>query len=165
MLVDRLLHSIWHGGEEADEAALTLGLLIEREKTHHPTPNDDGGIKQTLGEQFTNQRLTNNEVRIATDELIKYVSEVNVPHYRAVWALTKCYDLRSLPHLISLLDRFSKDPKQEDLAYYALVGIITFHNEESLEAIKRAAELGQGKVKNTANTYLNLFEDRRNSKK
>lgn len=160
MLVPHLMQSIRNDGKEADEAALTLGLLIERENLYHPSTGDDGGIRQILGEEFVNQHLSDEEIRNAVDELINYTHETTVPHARAIWALTKSHDVRILPDLINLLDRFANDPDQENLAYQALIGITTFYSEQSLAAIRRAAEQGQGEVKDTAIKYIKLFGDR-----
>jgi hypothetical protein len=159
MFIAKLMESVPKGGEEAHEAALTLGLLIERETVHRPA-GDDGGISEILGDEIASRRLSSSELRTAVDELIAYITETPEPHPTAVWAVTKSYDPRILPHLINLLDRVVTDPLKEHLAYQALVGITFFYNELSTAAIRRAAERGYGLVKETATQYLRLFSNK-----
>lgn len=159
MLVPKLIEAIRTGSAEGKEAALVLGLLIEREKVYHPIPGDDGGIGQVLGEQFVNRRLSKIEVQEAVDGLIRYINEAVVPQPKAVWALSKSYDSRTLPDLIDLLERFVGDADKEELVYQALVGIMNLYsagrtNERSLVAIRRAAREGHGRVKEAAIKFL-----------
>lgn len=169
MLVPKLIEAIRAGSAEGKEAALVLGLLIERENVYHPIPGDEGGIGQVLGEEFVSRRLSKIEVKEAVDGLIDYINEAVVPQPRAVWALTKSYEPRTLPHLINVLDRFVGDAQKEELVYQALVGIMNSSprrvlfehptgklrtDERSLSAIRRAAREGHGRVREAAIKYL-----------
>lgn len=159
MLVEKLLQTIRSGGTEAHEAALALGLLIEREKVNRPNSGDDGGIREILGDKLANQRLSQMELNTAVDELIRYIDETTKPHSMAVWALTKSYEPRILPHLIAILDRVVNDTTQENLTYQTLLGIINIgisssYKDVSLAAIRKAAEHGHGQVMETATQYL-----------
>jgi hypothetical protein len=161
MLVPKLIEAIRQGGEEGKEAALVLGLLIEREKVYHPIPEDeaslpsDGGIRPILGSEFVDRRLSKIEVKEGVDGLLRYINETVIPPPRAVWALTKSYSPRTLPHLINLLERFVGDADKEDLVYQALVGIMNFPtDDDSLAAIRLADRCGHGRVKEAAVKYL-----------
>jgi HEAT repeat protein len=159
VFVTRYMEAIPRGGVEAHEAALALGLMIERETVCRPSSDDDGGIRAILGDELADRRLSGPEVKEAVEALIKYVGETPEPHPTAVWALTKGYDERALPHFINILDRFSADPEKEKLAYQALVGLSSFRDDPSLSAVRRAADRGQGLVRETATLYLGLFSD------
>lgn len=156
MVIDDLIETIRGGGENAQEAALTLGLLIERERVHRPA-GDDGGLRTILGEKWAKRRLSEKELKHAVDRLTDYVNQTAVPHPMAVWALTKSHDVETLGCFIGLLDRILSDPSHEHLAYQALIGITSFYNPRSLAAIRRAATEGHGLVKESAARYLQLF--------
>lgn len=163
MFVPRLIEAIRRGGEEAHEAALTLGLLIEKEKVHR-RDGADGGRRLILGAELAERRLSSGEQQIAVEELIRYVNDTFDPHPMAVWALTKSSDPRIVPHLIRLLDRILDDPNKEDLAEQALSGIITVglasddnNKRLSLEAIRRASNQTRSRVRTSARDYLKLF--------
>ena len=157
MLVNELIETIERGGDEAHTAALTLGLLIEREKVRRPA-GDDGGVRVMLGDELATRRLSDDELQTAVDELIEYLSRTSEPHPTAVWALTKSYDPRIVPPLIELLNKIITDPDKKHLAYQALIGIINTGPNESvvLAAVQRAAREGLGQVKETAQSYLTL---------
>jgi hypothetical protein len=159
MLIEELIQTIRSGGTEAHEAALALGLLIEREKVNRPNPEDDGGIREIIGDELANRRLSQMELNTAVNELIRYIDETIKPHSMAVWALTKSYEPRILPHLLALLDKVVNDTTQENLTYQTLVGIINIgipssYKDLSLAAIRKAAEHGHGEVMETATQYL-----------
>jgi len=160
MLVKELTQALRGSEKEAHEAALTLGLLIEREKVQHPTPRDDGGIREIIGDELANQRLSETDLKTVVDEIIAYISdETLLPHPMAVWALTKSYEQRILPHLIRLLDRIIDDPNQENLAYQTLLGIINIgipssNRDLSIAAIRKASDRGHTRVMETATRYL-----------
>src|SRR5438094_3945040 len=100
-LLMELIGSILQGGTAAREAALALGLLIEREKVHR-IAGDDGGIRVILGDEWVDRRLTDAELQTVVDELIRYIHDVPAPDVMAVWALTKSYESRIVPALIEL---------------------------------------------------------------
>ena len=161
MLVSQLMNTIRRGGDQAEEAALALGLLIERETTNRPL-GDDGGIQVILGNQSVERRLTESELKNSIEELIHYINETSNPHPTAVWALTKSYDVRIVRPLIDLLKRLLPDPDQENAAQAALSGIMNTGvaselKEESLLIIRQAAESGFGRVKEAASQYENTF--------
>jgi hypothetical protein len=77
----------------------------------------------------------------------------------AVWVLTKSYEPRIVSPLTDLLRRVMVDEDLEDLAYHALIGVITessgsAHEREALDVIWDVAKHGHGKVGETANEYL-----------
>jgi len=160
MLVKELTQTLRGSETEAHEAALILGLLIEREKVQHPTPGDDGGIREIIGDELAHQRLSETDLKTVVDEIIAYISDETLfPHPMAVWALTKSYEPRILPHLIRLLDRIVEDPNQENLAYQTLLGIINIgipssNRDLSIAAIRKASERGHTRVMETATQYL-----------
>lgn len=161
MLILQLMDAIRRGGDQAEEAALALGLLIERERTNRPL-GDDGGVQLILGEQMAKQRFSEVELKSAVHELIRYVNETPNPHPSAVWALTKSYDGRIVTPLIELLKRLLPDPSQENAACAALSGIMNTGisselQRESLAIIRQAAEVGFGRVKEAAIAYTNTF--------
>jgi len=163
MFISQLMDAISYGGDQAEDAALTLGLLIERERTNRPM-GDDGGIRLILDEEMAIRRLSEVELASAVEELIRYISETPTPHPTAVWALTKSYNVRMVSPLIKLLKRLLFDSSQDAAAYNALSGIINTGisselREESLAMIREAAKQGFGQVKKAAASYLNTCFD------
>ena len=163
MLIKELIQAIRSGGTQAHDAALALGLLIEREKVNRPNPADDGGIREILGDELANRRLSQIELNTAVDELIRYIDETLEPESMAVWALTKSYESRILPQLIALLDRVVNNTTQENIAYQTLLGIINIgisssYQDLSLATIRKASEHGHGRVQETATRYLENYQ-------
>jgi hypothetical protein len=160
MLVE-LFRKLRTEGEEGHDAALTLGLLLERSRLSAP---DDAQIAMIVGDEAARLALSREERERIVDELVKYTSDAFPPPAIAVWALSKSLDQRTLPHLIRLLDGSLSDPQQDHLAYQALVGVTMFSGRPSYDAVQRAAKSGQGLVKETAERYLELFgsEDKSN---
>jgi hypothetical protein len=157
-LLMELIGSIRQGAMAAHDAALALGLLIEREKVHR-LAGDDGGIRVILGDEWVDRRLTDAELQTVVDELIRYIRDVPAPHAMAVWALTKSYESRIVPALIELLERVLTDKAQENVAYQALIGIINTglaspYQDLAITAVQQAARQGQGRVQETASEYL-----------
>ena len=157
MFVKKIISSIYRGGIEAEEAALALGLLIEREKRRG---SNGSSIRANFGERLANRRLSETELTTAVDELIKYLDETSEPHPKAVWALTRSYEPRTVRPLINVLNKFLTSPGHAEVAYQALVGIISLQTEKSRTAIRaaifRAAEQGHDEVRETAMDYLEL---------
>jgi len=156
MSVHKLLQLIHQNDETTSEAALTLGLLIEHQKVSRPN-GDDGGISAVIGDEYSQQQLTEAEVETAVNGLLSYVNEASKPHPMAVWALTKSYDPRILPTLIALFERLVADSAQEQAAYQALVGMTSFYNQKTLVTIRKAAKADSDLIRETAKQYLSLF--------
>lgn len=153
-----LIGSIRQGGTAAHDAALALGLLIEREKVRQPAGGDES-IRAILGDEWVDRKLTDAELQTVVDELMRYIRDVPVPDAMAVWALTKSYESRIVPALIELLERILTDKAQENVAYQALIGIINTglaspYQDLAVTAIQQAARQGQGSVQETASEYL-----------
>ncbi|MEA2900087.1 MAG: hypothetical protein QOJ84_5702 [Bradyrhizobium sp.] len=153
--VEGLLAKVLRGGTEAQEATLTLGLLIEDRP-----PADDAGLAVVIGPQLAELRLSPAERNAAVDGLLAYIRDTAEPSPTAIWALTKSYEPRIVPVLIALLDRHGDDPHAAPLAYQALVGIVTAGlttpewRERSLVAVKRAAARAHAEVAEAAQRYL-----------
>jgi hypothetical protein len=156
MTIQELLQAIRQDDKTASEAALSLGLLIEREKVSRPA-GDDGGISVLIGDEYRHRRLSEAEVETAVTGLTQYINETPNPHPMAVWALTKSYDPRILPVLAAMFDQAVVDPAQEQTAYQALVGITAFHNQQALAVIKKASQAKSDLIRETAKQYLDLF--------
>ena len=152
-----LLAEIRAGGPAADEAAVTLGLLIER--AARGPQNDDGDISEALPPALADRLLTPDEHRTAVDGLIAYVDESEQPLPLAVWALAKTDDRRVVPALLGLLARTVDGPEHEHLAYQALTGAIPFDGPEVRRAVRDAAERGHGRVGEGARRYLEINPD------
>lgn len=163
MLIEKLIQAIHSSTTEAHEAALALGLLIERERVNHQSSEEnDDRIREILGDELSTRRLSQMEINTAVDELIRYIDEAIEPDSMAIWALTKSYEPRVIPHLVALFDKVINDVNQENLTYQTLLGIINIgvpskHKDLSLEAIRKASEHGYGQAKETATRYLELF--------
>lgn len=162
MSVLELIQVIRDKSQESHDAALAIGLLIEREKVNRPMPGDDGGIAEILGKKLASQRLSETDLETALNELISYVNDTPEPEPMAIWALNKSYDLRIIPTLINVLKRTVHDPKQENLACQALFGLINIgisskYKSLCLEILDEAAKYGHGEVKDTASNYLAIY--------
>jgi hypothetical protein len=153
--VEELLAAIRPGGEEADEAALALGLLLEDRN-----PDDDTQIASVVGRELAARRLSRAEHDAAVDGLIAYLQDTPKPRPSAVWVLTKSYEPRIVPTLITLLDASLDDPHAAPIAYQALVGIVTAglttpkYYAKGRAALERAANRGTAEVAEAAQGYL-----------
>jgi hypothetical protein len=154
MSVDQLLEEIRGGGDGAKEAAVTLGLLIERAR--RPPGADDQDIAEVIAPEFADRHLTDAERDQALDGLIAYVSGEPLPLPLAVWALGKSADDRAAPALAGVLERTLDESEHEHLSYQALTGLIPIGGPEATEAIHAAAERGHGDVRETARRYLRI---------
>src|SRR5262245_49441458 len=141
MSIDQLLEAIRAGGDEAHEAALTLGLLLEHGGRRE---DDDRTIQTLIGEEWVNVRLTGPERRSTVRHRLDDLTKADEPHPMAIWALTKRGSKRILSVLIELLERTLDDPAKEHVAYQALVGITLFFTQQSLAALRQAAQRGHG---------------------
>jgi hypothetical protein len=151
MTVEDLLRAI-RGGD--DEAALTLGLLLERGS--RGPDDDDDDIAQSLPPELAERHLTAAEREAGIDGLIAYVEGEPAPIARAVWALSKSYDQRAAPALRGVLERTMDAPEHEHLAYQALTGLIPVGGDDLQAAVRDAAERGHGEVRDTARRYLRI---------
>jgi hypothetical protein len=154
MTVDDLLAELRAGGDGAKEAAVTLGLLIERAR--RPPGSDDEDIADSLAPEFADRHFSPDEEQQAIDGLISYVSEEHEPLPLAVWALGKSADKRAAPALVSVLERTLDQPSHQHLAYQALTGMIPIGGPDVDRAIREAAERGHGQVRDGARRYLRL---------
>ncbi|MEK6238809.1 MAG: hypothetical protein N2C14_29185 [Planctomycetales bacterium] len=158
----QLLESVT-GKQSVDRAFDKIGLLIERERTNHPTPGDDGGVRELIGDDYADIELTDTDVREAVDCLLHYVSTTNHPDSRAIWALEKSCETRVVPAFIDLLRATASDLGGEDIARCALQGIITCgisseYREEALQVLHYAALDGSDDIRNRANEYIAHYE-------
>jgi hypothetical protein len=147
--IAQLLDIVLSEGPDVEEAALELGLILERGRTGEASASS------------ANAGLTHVERAGAIDELIAYVSRSPAPHPTAVWALTQSHERQIVQSLIALLDRIALDPAQTRAAYNALTGIINIGlsskwREESLRAIRSAARHARGEVRQLAADYLRI---------
>ena len=153
-MIAELLAKVRAGGDEAKDAARTLGLLIERASR---TPHlDDDDIVRLLDAEYADRHLTAAEREQAIDGLLEIVDADPRPLPLAVWALGKSVDKRVAPALISVLERTLDEPEHEHLAYQALTGMIPLRTPEVLQAVRDAAERGHGSVREDARGYLRL---------
>lgn len=143
-------------GKNVEEAALTLGLLLERAHRRRFGQDNAEEIGAILGDVFADEMLSENDAGNVVGTLIRYIERATPPHLMAVWALTKSFDPRVLPALIALLDRVLADPRHEHLANGALNGITLYQTEEAVAAIRRARASGHGQVKRSARQFLDL---------
>jgi hypothetical protein len=135
---------ISRGGEEADLAIRALGLLIEREKVSHPG-GDDGGVEELLGPELAARKLTPLAIHEAVDLLISHLTAVRIPEPGIVWALTKSFDPRIVPHLAALLERVVDDPAHQVVAAQTVEGLTCFLDPR-----------GQGDARTQAAYWLRL---------
>jgi hypothetical protein len=156
MLVDQLLKSLREGGDEGYEAALALGLLIERAR--RGAGADVADIVAALPATFSDVTLTPDERDAATRGLARHVTDDPSPHAMAAWALSKSADATARRALLDVLKRNVEDPNQEHLAYQALVGVTPFRDAEVLDAVRVAATRGHGRVRETAAQYLAIAQ-------
>ena len=153
--VEELLAGVRRGGEEAHEAALALGLLLEDRR-----PEDDPGIAVVVGPELAARRLSQVERDAAVEGLMEYLRDTPEPHVMAAWALAKSAEPRTVPVLIELLDSRLADPDAVPLVYQALIGIVTAgltapeYRASALAAVQRAATRGRSEVAETAQRYL-----------
>jgi hypothetical protein len=148
------------GGDDADDAARTIGLLLERDRLHRRAA-DEGSVDELLDEQWRERRIDAAELQAVVDALIDYIRGTSEPLAGAVWALSKSYQPRIVPPLIDVLRRTMAEPASENVAYLALSGVLnaspgTEHRQAALAVVREAAITGGGRVAETARQYLHL---------
>ncbi|MEU5957962.1 hypothetical protein [Streptomyces sp. NPDC047525] len=165
--VSGLVEAVRVGGTDGEDAALILGLLIERERVYRPLA-DDGGITAVLSKEYANWRLSQVEVTLVVEELIAHVSQAGeVTSPSVIWALSKSYDPRIVPPFVDLLLELIDRVDKEDLCYQILlsvinVGIGSCFRERVRDAVRLAAARSPGLVGRTARDYvasIGLFDD------
>lgn len=145
-VVDALLHTAASGAPAADEALLTLGLLLE-----HRTAGGD--LTALLGPKLAQVQLTDQEVDQVVRTLIT-LAMTPTPRTGVLWALQKSGDRRALPVFAHVLMHTLADPSRQPLAEQALQGLMTFG---ALPEIRHAAKAGTGALQAAAQEYLDLF--------
>ena len=155
-VIAELLDRIPEGGEAANNALRALGLLLEQHHARRPE-GDDGGLSELLGPDLAEYRLSEDEVTEAITGLSAYLQGAEVPNSGALWALGKSADERAVPVLIETLSRFLHDPAHEPLAHQALTSLLPFGTPEARAAVRRAAQEGQGEVKEDAEDFLTVL--------
>jgi hypothetical protein len=159
-VISQLIQQVAGGDAVTGKAALTLGMLIERETVSRPA-GDDGGFSAVLGGAWEGQRLDAAARRSAVAALIKQISGA-APNVTAVWALSKSADPGCVPALAALLDRVRDDPLQSELAAQTLDAVIvlgpgTAQHDAALGAIRRAAGAPHTAVAEHAADWLQRF--------
>lgn len=155
MWLEELLAAIRKGDEAGHDAAITLGLLIERELVGAGAR--DGRWDRILDERSAKHRLSPEQIQTAKDELIKYILETERPAPASVWTLGKFHQEDTLDSLIGLLDRSLMDKRSEGIAREALTAIARFRGEKALRAIQRALQSVHIEVRASARSYLETF--------
>jgi hypothetical protein len=155
MWLSDLLAAVRRGDEAGHNAAITLGLLIEREFV--AADARDSRWDQILDEKWTQYRLSPEQIKTVKDELIKYVREKELPEPASVWTLSKFHQEDALDSLIELLDRTLMDKHSESVAREALTAITRFRGEKALTAIQRALQSVHIEVRASAHSYLETF--------
>lgn len=165
MQVNELLKQLLYAeGEPSDEAGMVLSLLVERAITVINNQKFNNDIDHMLGPEYAGIVLTNDEIKYIANELIEYINNNKNPNVSALTILTKCKVENAVPVYIDVLNKFLPDASKEDLVYQALCGIQyhgldTIYTNESIEAIRKAAQDGQGWVLKEATRLELLLDD------
>lgn len=145
-VVDALLHTAASGTPAADEALLTLGLLLEHRSAA-------GDLTALLGAKLAQVRLTEHEADRVVRTLIT-LAMTPAPRTRVLWALQKSGNSRAMPVFARVLKATLLDPSRQPLAEQALQGLMTFG---ALPEIQHAARVGMGALQAAAQEYLDVF--------
>lgn len=153
-----LLARLASGGRAGTDAALVLGLLLERETVTRP-PADDGGPRLLLPAEWRQRRLDPAETQQVVDALLDHVRGTPVPDPTAVWALGKSLEPRIVPPLVDLLHRVLADGALDDLAQQAFGAVVVAapgsgYEADVLAVAWAAAKQAPGDVAEVARDYL-----------
>jgi hypothetical protein len=156
-IVQDLMATLHRGDTDADDAAVTLGLLIERERVHRPLGGN--ADEQLLGPELAARRLSHDETIEAVSLLTDYVLEAAEPRVSAIWALGKSADAAIVPALVVVFNQGVEDPQNEDLLQQVLQalyvnGIDSPYVSAAAEVFRRAAAEGRGEVQRLGTHYL-----------
>jgi hypothetical protein len=149
-VVDALLHRAASCTPEADEALLTLGLLLEHRSA-------GGDLTALLGPKLSQVRLTAQ----ATDRVVRTLITLAMtpaPRTGVLWALQKSGDRQALPVFAHVLKHTLDDPTRQPLAEQALEGLLSF-GDMALPEIRHAAMLGKGTVQAAATDAVGVIAD------
>lgn len=145
-VVDALLRRAASCTPEADEALVTLGLLLEHRAA-------GGDLTALLGPKLAQVRLTDREADRVMRTLIT-LAMTPAPRTTVLWALQKSGDRQTLPVFAHVLTATLLDPSRQPLAEQALQGLMTFG---ALPEIRHAARVGTGALQAAAQEYLDVF--------
>jgi hypothetical protein len=156
-ILTALLNDLEAGGERSEEAALALGLLLERVSGVRPS-GKPFPIARVLDEKLAAVRLSASDVERILDRLISVAGRTRDPS--AIWALAASRDPRIVAPLVRILERTLESSAEELAAGHCLHGIIETgvespsNRREAIAAIRRAAAKGRGEVRQLAAEYL-----------
>ncbi len=145
--VANLIARLDQGTSAAEEAALALGLLLERSRgSRRRAEASDLALPAELVDVVLSTKDQTDVVRALVDYL-----ESNVhPTSAAVWALARSRHPRAVSALLRLLQKAS-DPSQSQLGYQAVVALDDIPTWETWRAIRNAAVHGVAPAKDAAN--------------
>ena len=139
------------GPQEAEDATLALGLLLEKSWSRRPDDPEGRHYREILGDEVGGHDLTEEEYRYVRDELLDHVGTSADPDPAVLWALGKSADAAIAPRLVGLVDQHLDDPARPALVYNALGALIPLADDESVRAaFSRAAARGTGEVRELA---------------
>jgi hypothetical protein len=158
-LVQQLVDALAKGGQATEDAALALGLLIERERVSRPAGSDDS-LEHLFGAAVAAQRLTPLAIHEAVDALLARTRQEGLPPAIVIWALTKSFEPRIVPHLLPLLERVVDDPQHENLARQIVDGLSCYFDARAVAGLRTAAARGHGEAKAGAEHWLSMHGHR-----
>lgn len=160
MVIEKLMNSIHKGGDEALEAALALGTLLESYKVYRPVQGDEEKVRGQIKAEYRDIKFTETEFNAAVDQLIDYVKNTPDPLPAGVWALTKSYETRALPILTTLFEKVMQDPAKEQIAIQILNSLPSYNNEAvTVEIFRKAAGIGSREIQEKAKHYMEIHPD------
>ena len=164
-LVREVVGRLDRGGTDADDAAVMLGLLIERERfarrpgTYHG-PALDEAIAEMYGNAVAIKRLSPLAVHEAVSALLDHLRRIGIPSVAVVSALAKSYEPRVVPHLYALLEQIVDKPEHDGLASQIVSTLVLFPDATAVAGIRLAATRGHGDARRVAEQWIALHGDK-----
>jgi hypothetical protein len=155
--IDGLLDDVRSGdAERVEDAAVVLGLLLERDVFSRRSGGDLGDVAVVLGDHATTV-LSDADVTAAVDALCDSARAGGVDVVPAVlWALGKSQApeavLAARDVLVAVLD----EPGRERTAYQALAVVLDLGDGEDEPLVRRIAGEDRGDLSDLAKSWLRL---------
>ena len=158
MDIDKEIEAIGRGEQPSHDAALALGLLLERQRRPGDAMNDE--IRLISGEGVASRHLSPAEADLVLNHLLSLIDSTLLPKPVLVWAVSRSADPRIVGPLSRLLDRTLSSPESLDVAREALSGLMLFDGEEAAATIRRVAESDRGELGDAARSYAERHSPR-----
>ncbi len=162
-LINVLYKDILCNHETAEKAASIIKEIDKIDLRGYDLKELYHKMEKCLNSYYRTQ-IQNNKSKKLDDCIFEYVSQTEEPNLLAIWALNMFDEEKPvLPVFIDITNKYASDPDKEPIVVevlmkLALEGVASKYKNESIKAIKNAAQNGTGIIKEDALDYIESLE-------